>query len=187
MCLLSLHIHFSLLSIFHDFCHFDPCVVVFHVISFRLFSFLMFGEFVNLSFPSLLRSSHWSVCLVLGTETWVPFCCFLCPSLVWKRCNPHCQTPFHSSVCFNPQWNFGCLHPFNGYRCASCHVFNSFFLFNFNCVNLFIGVFHKRDVTVLVAIYVLYCYPRQLHHLSHCGLLFPLLHFPRSCWSAFSF
>ena len=51
--LLSLHTHFPLLSIFHDFfCHFDPCVVVSHFISFRRFSFLRFEEMVTLIFLS---------------------------------------------------------------------------------------------------------------------------------------
>ena len=31
------------------------------------------------------------------------------------------------------------------------HVFDTFFFFSFACVNLFIGLIHERDVTVLVA------------------------------------
>ena len=64
-------------------CHFCRCFSFQFLSSFQ---FPQVWEFVNFIFPSLFRSSHWSVCLVLGTETWVPFCRFLCPSLVWKRC-----------------------------------------------------------------------------------------------------
>ena len=38
--LLSLHIHFPLTSIFVDFFHFHPCIVVLYFIAFRLCSFL---------------------------------------------------------------------------------------------------------------------------------------------------
>ena len=87
-------------------------------------SSLQLEEFIDFVFPSLCWSSHWSVCLVFDAEARVPSCRFLCPSFIWKRCNSHFQTPFHSSVCFNPAWDFGCCHPFNGCRCASFHVFH---------------------------------------------------------------
>ena len=38
--LLSLRVHFPLLSIFLDFCHYDPCVVVLFFVAFHPFSFL---------------------------------------------------------------------------------------------------------------------------------------------------
>ena len=109
---------------FSIFGHFDPCVVVLYFVAFHLFTFLWLEEFSDFVFPSLFWSSHWTVCLVFDAEAGVPFCRFLCPSFIWKRCNSHCQTPFHSSVCFNPAWDFGCFHPFNGCRCASLRVFN---------------------------------------------------------------
>ena len=93
-------------------------------------------------------------------------------------------------MCFNPAWDFGCFHPFNGCRCASLHVLNPLFLFNFSWVNLFIDIFHAGDVTVLVAICVWNCYPLLFHNLSFCGLLcllFQLLHHSLFCWSEFSF
>ena len=65
------------------FCHFDPCVIVLCFIPFRLFSFFWLEEFIDFVFPSLFWSLHWSVCLVLGAEAWVPFCGFLCPWFVW--------------------------------------------------------------------------------------------------------
>ena len=81
LCIFTFHYFPS----FTIFCHFDPCVVVFHFISFRRFSFLRFEEFVNLIFPSLFRSSHWSshwsVCWVLGAQTCMP----MDFAAVWSR------------------------------------------------------------------------------------------------------
>ena len=51
--------------------------LLFHFVSFHRFSFLRFEKFVNLIFPAFFRSSHWSVCFVIGAETKVPFCCFV--------------------------------------------------------------------------------------------------------------
>ena len=73
--LLCLHIRFPLLSIFLDFLPLlSRCRCSF--IAFHLFSFLWLEEVINFIFPSLFWSSHWSVCLVHGSEVWVPFCCF---------------------------------------------------------------------------------------------------------------
>ena len=74
--LLQLRIRFSSFSIF---CHFDPCDVVPYFVAFRLFSFPWLEEVTYFIFPSLFWSSRWSVCLVLGAEARVPFCCFLLP------------------------------------------------------------------------------------------------------------
>ena len=52
-------------------------------IAFRLFRCLCLEEVIYFIFPSLSRSSHWSACLVSDAEAGVPFCCLLCPSLIW--------------------------------------------------------------------------------------------------------
>ena len=106
--LLSLRIHFPWLSIFLYVLPLWSICRVLYFITFRLFSFLKLQEVACFIYPSLSWSSHWSICLVLGAEAWVPFCAFLCPSFVWWRCNSHCQS----------------IRLFDRCRCASLHVFN---------------------------------------------------------------
>ena len=121
--LLSLRIRFPFLPSFSIFHRFDPCVVVVYFVVSSVFLWL--EEVDDFVFPSLFGSFHWSVCLVFDAEAGVPFCRFLRPSFVWQRCYSHCQTPFHSSVCSNPAWDFGCFHLFYGCTSASFHEFHS--------------------------------------------------------------
>ena len=152
---------------FSFFDHSDPCVVVLYFFAFHLFSFLWLEEFIEFVFPSLFWSSHWSVCLVFDAEARVPLCRFLCPCFIWKRSRPHCQTPFHSSVCFNP--HVGCFHPFNGCRCDSLQVFNPFFLFSAVPISSSVSF-----VNCLGRNLCSNCCPLLFHHLTLCGLLFPI-------------
>ena len=62
---------------FTVFCHFDPCVVLLHIISCCRFSLFQREEFVNLVFPSSFWSSYGSVGCVFCVEIRVPFSCFL--------------------------------------------------------------------------------------------------------------
>ena len=64
--LLSLRIHFPLLSIFHCFFHFGPCVVIIQLTSCRRFSFFKLEEFFCFIFPSSFWSSRSSVGFVPG-------------------------------------------------------------------------------------------------------------------------
>ena len=66
----------------------------FYFIASRLFGFLWLEEIIYFVLPISFWSSHCCVCPVLGAETWISFCCFLCPSLIWYRCNSPCQAPF---------------------------------------------------------------------------------------------
>ena len=75
---------YSLSNIIHCsvFCHFDPCVVILHIISCCRFSLFRLKEFVNLVFPSSFWSSYGSVGFVFCVEFRVPFSCFHYSSLV---------------------------------------------------------------------------------------------------------
>ena len=86
----------------------------------------------------MISSSHWSVCLVHGAEAWVPCCCFLCPSFIWKRCNSRYQTPFPSSVCFSIAVAVLLI------TCSSIQSSSSIS----SCVNLLIGVFHEGEMSL---------------------------------------
>ena len=98
---------------------------------------------------SLISSFH------CGAEAWIPFCSFSYPSFLWKRCHSHRQSPFHSSVCFDPAWDLGCIHPFFRFNCASFYVTRSSSLAQFlPCQFLRLYRVRRRRVAVLVAIFV---------------------------------
>ena len=52
---------------------------------------------------------------------------------------------FHSSVCFDPAWDFGCIHPFFRFNCASFLVFNPVLLAQFlRCRSLHLYRLRRR-------------------------------------------
>ena len=57
---------------FTVFCHFDPCVVILHIVSCCRFSLFRLEEFVNLVFPSSFWSSHGSVGFLFCVDFRVP-------------------------------------------------------------------------------------------------------------------
>ena len=94
-------------------CHFDPCVVVLYFISFRLFRFLWLKEGVHFIFPSLFFwSFHWSVCLVLGAEAWVPFCGFLLPMVRLVPMQFSLRSAVSFFCAFQSSMGFGLLSSF---------------------------------------------------------------------------
>ena len=70
---------------FAVFCRFDPCVVVFHIVSCCRFNFDFFRleELVDLVFPLSSRSSYGSVESVFCAEFRVPFSSFYDASFFW--------------------------------------------------------------------------------------------------------
>ena len=81
----------------------------FYVTAVRCFCFLWFETVVYFVFTFFPQSTPCSACLDFGTESWVPFSCFPCPSFFWWRCYSHRQSPFHSSVHFDRTRNLGPL------------------------------------------------------------------------------
>ena len=150
-----MRIHFPLLSIFLDLWPLRSTCHCFFIL-------LRFVASVSSSLKkSFISSSHLCLSLTIGVHVW---CLVLRSGFHSAAFFPHRSSGSDAILianlhfillCVSIQHGvFGCFHPFNGCRCASLHVFNPFFLFNFSCVNLFIGIFHAGDVTVLIAICV---------------------------------
>ena len=110
--LLSLRIRFPFFPSFTISCGFAPRVIVFNFVAFRRFSFFRFEQVIDFTFPSLSRSSLWSAGLVSDAEAGVSFCCLLCPSFIWWRCNPHCQNAISFFCVFRSNMGFGQLSSF---------------------------------------------------------------------------
>ena len=109
----------------------------FHFITFRRLSFVRLEEFVNLVFPSLFWSSHWSVCLVLGVL-----------SLSIARLEAM-QSSLPDAISF-----FSVQHGISAAFILSMAIAVLLFMYSIHCVKLFSRVFDERDVTVLVAVCV---------------------------------
>ena len=139
--LLSLHIHFPLLFIFHDFL---PLLI--HVSLF--FISLPFVVSVSSGLRnSLISSSHLFFGLPTSLFAWY---LVLRPGFHFAAFFVHRSSGSNAILiarrhfillCASIQHGIWLISSFQWLSLCFFHVFNPFFLFNFNCVNLFIGVF----------------------------------------------
>ena len=150
-----MRIHFPLLSIFLDLWPLRSTCHCFFIL-------LRFVASVSSSLrKSFISSSHLFLTLPTGVHVW---CLVLRPGFHSAAFFPHrssgsdaiviANLQFHSSVCFNPAWCFWLLSSFQWLSLCFSPSIQSILPFNFSCVNLFIGIFHAGDVTVLIAICV---------------------------------
>ena len=181
LCIFTFHCFPS----FTIFCHFDPCVVALHCISFRRFSFLGFEEFVNLS-------SHLFFGLPTGLFVWY---LVLRPGFYYAAFFVHSSSGSDPILTARRHYILLCVSTQHGIL-ASC-ILSMAIAVLFLCsthssassitnVSIHMSLSSRRR-QCLGSNVCLYCYHHQFHHLSLCDLLFHLLHFPHSCWSAFSF
>ena len=168
-----MRMHFPLLPIFLDFW---PTLI--HVSLF--FISLPFISSVSSGLRnSLISSSHLLVGLRTGLYVWSLMLRrgpFLCLSFIWKRCNSHCQTPFHSSVCLI-QHGIWLLSSFQWLSLCS-------FMYSIHFSSSIPAVSISSSVSFHLC---LNCYLSTVSSSEVCGLLFHLLHHPRFCWSEFFF
>ena len=134
---------------FHCFPSFTTLLATFIQVSlfflsvpFVLSGFLWLQEGHLFRFPHLfVWSSHCSVCLVLGAEAWVPFCCFLSLSIAYSG----------NDAIFIAKRHFILLCVSTQHGIFAVFILSTAIIFfiNFTCVYLFIGVFHEGNVNVL--------------------------------------
>ena len=96
-------------------------------------------------------SSHRSACFGSNAESWIPFCCFFFVHLV-SGCGAILTANLHF-IFFEFRSSKGHCLPSSSLRLFSrfFFVFNPVLSFNFSCVDVFTGVIHEGDFTVLVA------------------------------------